>query len=109
MSWRFNPHAEIEELKGTSAIPGILAIQDDEPTRRIAGIARLATPAPENSISELVAPVPIPPLGPAEAAGSQEPCTCWWCGHPHYFINLGGQAVCARCHPPLDPVRFRVH
>ena len=33
---------------------------------------------------------------------------CWWCGHPHYFVNLGGQPVCARCHPPADPVRFTI-
>lgn len=49
---------------------------------------------------------PVPPLSPTRA----EPhWNCYCCKGQSYFVNLGGQRICSRCHPPMDPIRFPVH
>jgi len=40
---------------------------------------------------------------------AQEFWACWCCGGRQYFLNTAGQPVCARCHPPVDPIRFPIH
>ena len=57
----------------------------------------------------ILANVEAPASPSSSAASEQESWSCWCCGGRRYFLNTAGQPICARCHPPVDPIRFPVH
>ncbi len=72
-------------------------------------LAELSAQTGLNGGASISAKVEAPASPSPSTTKGQESWSCWCCGGRHYFLNTAGQPVCARCHPPLDPIRFPIH
>ena len=72
-------------------------------------LAELSAQTGLNGGASIPAKVEAPASVNPSTTKEQESWTCWCCGDRRYFLNTAGQPICARCHPPVDPIKFPIH
>jgi hypothetical protein len=114
MSWQFDPLAALSELRGTPAKVAKVAKVGLCPPASADTLAGLSAPTRQGEEAEEAHLTPSLPhaAGPVASLSptlAEPHWSCYCCKGQSYFINLGQQVVCARCHPPVDPICFPVH